>query len=85
MTTFTADGRKSGYSITYSTMDGDDYDYHYSGNSLYAGAKKYTPKQIPLTVAKGSSAEKWAKKNSIKYTYAASSSTTSSSDKKTRK
>ncbi|MDE7293798.1 MAG: leucine-rich repeat domain-containing protein, partial [Oscillospiraceae bacterium] len=85
MTTFTADGRKSGYSITYSTMDGDDYDYHYSGNSLYAGAKKYTPKQITLTVAKGSSAEKWAKKNSIKYTYAASSSTTSSSDKKTRK
>lgn len=72
MTTFTADGKKSGYSVTYSTIDGSDYEYHYPRNSLYVGAKKYTPKQITLTVAKGSSAEKWAKKNSVKYTYAAS-------------
>ncbi|MCM1579329.1 MAG: leucine-rich repeat domain-containing protein [Ruminococcus sp.] len=85
MTTFVADGKKSGYSISYSTVDGDDYDYHYPRMSLYVGAKKFTPKQLTLTVTKNSSAEKWAKKNGVKYGYAAGTAAGTSTGKTMKK
>lgn len=78
---FTADGRKSGYNISYSTMDSNEYEWYYKGRSLYVGVKKVTPKPITLSVAKGSSAEKWAKENGIKYGYTAASSAAKSDSK----
>lgn len=83
---FVADGKKSGYFDKYKkvadVLDSGDYDgfYYITGNGgeIYLGVKKYTPKQLTVTVTKGSSAEKWAKENKVKYTYAKSSSSSGS-------
>lgn len=82
---FVADGKTSGYFDKYKNADAlaaDEYDdfFYTMGNSgeIYLGAKKYTPKKLTLTVTKGSSAEKWAKANKVKYTYASSSSSSGS-------
>lgn len=51
------------------------YYYEYvNKNGLAYKVAEYTPKQLTLTVTKGSPAEKYAKENKIKYTYASSSS-----------
>lgn len=80
---FVADGKKSGYYDKYSVLDNahissDEHlkDYFTTGYyyGICLGAKKYTPKQLTVTVTKGSDAEKWAKANGIKYTYASGSS-----------
>lgn len=79
---FVADGKKSGYYDKYSVLDdahisSDEHlkDYFITGYyyGICLGAKKYTPKQLTVTVTKGSSAEKWAKANKVKYVYAKSS------------
>lgn len=62
--TFVADGKTKGYEIAYTFTNGE----------FVSKAKQFTPKAITLTVTKGSSAEKWAKANKVKYTYASSSS-----------
>lgn len=45
---------------------------YFDGSKSYelVNCKKYTPKQLTLTVTKGSPAEKWAKANKVKYVYA---------------
>lgn len=47
--------------------------YDDNGDEKYS-IKQFTPKQLTLTVTKGSPAEKWAKSNNVKYVYASSSS-----------
>lgn len=78
---FVADGKKSGYfdqykiasDLTYSEYG--DYCYVIGENAnIYLGVKKYTPKQLTVTVTKGSPAEEWAKANKVKYVYAKNSS-----------
>ncbi|MDE5991674.1 MAG: fibronectin type III domain-containing protein [Oscillospiraceae bacterium] len=85
---FVANGKKSGYFDKYSAATKAHIsdkahleDYYTIGNNMdiCLGVKKYTPKQLTVTVTKGSSAEKWAKANKVKYVYAGSSS--SSGDK----
>lgn len=76
---FVADGKKSGYYDKYqSASKVTNYDSFYfiigTNSNIYFGGKKYTPKQLTLTVTKGSPAEKWAKENKVKYVYAGSSS-----------
>lgn len=66
--TFVADGKTKGYEISYSFTNGD----------FVSNIKQYTPKAITLTVTKGSPAEKWAKANKVKYTYASGSSSSGS-------
>lgn len=78
---FVADGKKFGYTrrlyskkeadkkgITYAPVKGSDI--------LVQGVLDVIdpPKQLTLTVTKGSPAEKWAKENGVKYVYAKSSS-----------
>lgn len=78
---FVADGKKFGYirrlyskkeadkkGITYTAVKGSDI--------LVQGTLDEIdpPKQLTLTVTKGSPAEKWAKENGVKYVYAKSSS-----------
>ncbi len=76
---FVADGKKSGYFDKYhvaaKVKDYDGLYYVIGENSgIYLGVGKYTPKKLTLTVTKGSSAEKWAKKNNVAYTYAGEAS-----------
>ncbi|MCH5193474.1 MAG: leucine-rich repeat protein [Oscillospiraceae bacterium] len=71
-----ADGKTSGYVyMCYAKGSG-------SGTAMIGdvlmGVEKITPKALTLTVTKGSPAEKWAKENKIKYTYASSSSSSGS-------
>lgn len=70
---FVADGKKSGYYFNYTTSGSGTEVGNYSSGILEGEAKKFTPKQLTLTVTKGSSAEKWAKANKVKYVYAKSS------------
>ena len=65
---FVADGKTKGYA---------NY-YVYKSGKYNATAKQVTPKQLTVTVTKGSPAEKWAKANKVKYTYAGSSSSSGS-------
>ena len=74
-----ADGKTSGYYFDYYTSGSGTAVGNYSLNLIMGDGKKYTPKQLTLTVTKGSPAEKWAKENKVKYTYASSSSSSSSS------
>ena len=90
---FVADGKTSGYTIYYKVTDKEknnssqmmgnyssDIAAYFDGNKSYelVNCKKYTPKQLTVTVTKGSPAEKWAKANNVKYTYASSSSSSGS-------
>ena len=91
--TFVADGKTNGYTIYYKVTDKEknnssqmmgnyssDIAAYFDGNKSYelVNCKKYTPKQLTVTVTKGSPAEKWAKANKVKYTYAGSSSSSGS-------
>ena len=69
--TYVADGKTKGY-VWY--ISG----YDYNKKQFNVISKQYTPKQLTLTVTKGSPAEKWAKANKVKYTYAGSSSSSGS-------
>lgn len=81
MDAFVADGKTSGYvnhliSKDEAEKNGTPYALYEDSNVLaYGDREKVTPKQLTLTVTKGSPAEKWAKANGVKYVYAGSSST----------
>lgn len=49
--------------------------YNYTGNGLSYNIAEYTPKQLTLTVTKGSSAEEYCIESGIKYIYASSTNT----------
>lgn len=59
-----ADGKTTGWSmlIKMENVNGE--------NVMLMAPDKYTPKQLTVTVTKGSPAEKWAKENGVKYEYA---------------
>lgn len=71
--TFVANGKTSGYYFKYITSGSGTAVGNYNSVLMVDDGKKYTPKQLTLTVTKGSSAEKWAKSNKVKYVYAKSS------------
>lgn len=77
---FVADGETSCSYNRYITKEeavktGTPYTMAYGSNVLaYTDYEEITPKQLTLTVTKGSPAEKWAKENGVKYVYAKSSS-----------
>lgn len=93
---FAADGKTSGYSVYFKVTDKEkknssqvvgkyslDIALYFDGNNSYelVNCKKYTPKQLTLTVTKGSPAEKWAKANNVKYTYAKTTKKTTTTNK----
>ncbi|MCM1381230.1 MAG: fibronectin type III domain-containing protein, partial [Muribaculaceae bacterium] len=77
-----ADGKKSGYKevggdtgFTFTVTDRN------TGKTIEFGytPKKFTPKQLTVTVTKGSPAEKYCKLTKVKYVYAKASSSSSAS------
>ena len=88
--TFVADGKQIGYiqriiSKEEAVKKGTPYT-KVSPSGVLVICREYetvTPKQLTLTVTKGSPAEKWAKENGVKYVYAGSSSTTTTTPNST--
>ncbi|MCM1061784.1 MAG: fibronectin type III domain-containing protein [Eubacterium sp.] len=76
---FVADGKTSEYyyNLDVSAFKGAVMG-EYNSTLRLGEIKKFTPKQLTVTVTKGSPAEKWAKANKVKYTYASSSSSSAS-------